>query len=328
MALTQKRLMNEIKQLSKDKLDFAQAIHDENDNFIFYFLLVGQSDSEYAGGYYIGKILLPKNYPESPGDFMMLTPNGRFTPNQKICLSNTGYHSNEWTPTWTIINNVKGIYSIFIEDKDTGISHIKMNPIIRKKFADESIQFNNKFYPHIFNRFNRFIDDNGMPLAEPIIENNKIKKPTKTVITKPEPVLVPVPTQEAKPEPVPIPVIVPVPTQEAKPEPEPVPIIPVPTQETKPELVPVPTQETKPEPVLVPVPTQETKPITKSGQAAIYREWLRCTNEKITKDFNNYLKNEQILSITNTCVENMNYNDYVVKSKKYSMKIFNLSSHN
>lgn len=163
---TEKRLHNELKDLKKNKTDFIQAIQDETNKLIFYFCLKGDKTSDYNGGYYIGKIILPADYPNNPGDFMMLTPNGRFTIDHKICLSNTGYHRDTWNPLWSIRNILLGIYSIWMDDKENGISHIHESPDIRRRYAKESMNFNMKYYNNIITRFDQFIKEDGSIMTE------------------------------------------------------------------------------------------------------------------------------------------------------------------
>jgi ubiquitin-conjugating enzyme E2 J2 len=163
---TEKRLHNELKDLKKNKTDFIQAVQDETNKLIFYFCLKGDPSSDYKGGYYIGKIILPPDYPNNPGDFMMLTPNGRFTIDSKICLSNTGYHKDTWNPLWSIRNILVGIYSIWMDDKENGISHIHESPAKRKVYAKESIEFNLKYYKNIITRFDQFIKEDGTVMTE------------------------------------------------------------------------------------------------------------------------------------------------------------------
>lgn len=119
--LTATRLKNEIKNLEKDRESYYQVIQDENNQFEFYFLLRGATDTAYKGGYYIGKIVLPKDYPTSPGEFYMLTPSGRFQTNSKICLTNSSYHKESWSPMWNIKNMVIGFVSVFLTDNTSGI---------------------------------------------------------------------------------------------------------------------------------------------------------------------------------------------------------------
>jgi ubiquitin-protein ligase len=184
--VTEKRLRNEMKELLKNKLEFAQAIQDENDKFIFYFLLKGDKDSDYNGGYYIGKIMLPQEYPAKAGDFMMLTPNGRFTINAKICLTNSGYHSESWTPIWNIKNMIIGFSSIFNTDLEHGISHIKDTPYNRRKFAEESVGYNLSFYKNIFIKFDQFVNPDGtIKVDQTIIEDKPPKKKNKDTVIVP-----------------------------------------------------------------------------------------------------------------------------------------------
>lgn len=177
--ITEKRLKHELKDLRKNKLDFAQAIQDETNKFIFYFLLKGDKESSYEGGYYIGKIMLPKEYPDKPGDFMMLTPNGRFMTNHKICLTNSGYHTDTWMPTWSIRNMIIGFASIFNSDVEHGISHIRESPEARKKYAKESIKFNLENHKNIFTRFTQFIKEDGSIITDDELEKIKTEKKLK-----------------------------------------------------------------------------------------------------------------------------------------------------
>jgi ubiquitin-conjugating enzyme E2 J2 len=59
-------------------------------------------DSPYHGGFYHGKLLLPKEYPLKPPNVMFITPNGRFKPGEKICMSFTSYHPESWSIAWGI----------------------------------------------------------------------------------------------------------------------------------------------------------------------------------------------------------------------------------
>lgn len=182
--LTEKRLHNELKDLKKNKTDFIQAIHDETNKLIFYFMLKGDPTSDYKDGYYIGKIILPTDYPNNPGDFMMLTPNGRFTTEHKICLSNTGYHRESWNPLWSIRNILLGIYSIWMDDKENGISHIHESPAKRKAYAKNSMNFNLKHYTEITTQFDQFIKEDGSvkneeEQKEALVHKKKDKKEKK-----------------------------------------------------------------------------------------------------------------------------------------------------
>lgn len=59
-----------------------------------HFHLIQGTDFE--GGFYHGRILLPIDYPFKPPNIVFLTPNGRFEAGKKICLSISAHHPEEW----------------------------------------------------------------------------------------------------------------------------------------------------------------------------------------------------------------------------------------
>ena len=160
-TITDKRIKYELRNLKKARMENIQVIQDENDKFTFYFLLKGIKKSDYDGGYYMGKIILPHDYPNSPVDYKMLTPSGRFTINTSICLTNSKYHKEQWTPSWNLENMTIGFISIFNDDSEHGISHIKDTPENRKAFARDSISYNLTHYKNTFKCFDQFVNSDG-----------------------------------------------------------------------------------------------------------------------------------------------------------------------
>lgn len=53
---------------------------DDDDLFSWYFTLRGAPDSDYEGGLYHGKIILPNNYPLSAPDLIFITVSNMFLP--------------------------------------------------------------------------------------------------------------------------------------------------------------------------------------------------------------------------------------------------------
>lgn len=58
--------------------------------------------SPYAGGIYHGVLLFPKEYPLRPPGVKLLTKNGRFHINRRLCLSMSDFHPESWNPMWSI----------------------------------------------------------------------------------------------------------------------------------------------------------------------------------------------------------------------------------
>ena len=151
--LRRKRFVNELKLLQREPLHYATAYPDKDNNLVWYFIIKGQKDTDYNGGEYIGKIMHSDKYPALPPDYMMLTPNGRFAPNSKICLTNSGYHREQWTPTWNIKTIIIAFYSIFIDDNTDGIAHIHLSKSQRAQLAKSSHNYNITKLSDIYNNF-------------------------------------------------------------------------------------------------------------------------------------------------------------------------------
>ncbi|XP_071440151.1 ubiquitin-conjugating enzyme E2 J1-like isoform X2 [Hetaerina americana] len=96
-----KRLMREAIEL-KDPADeyFVQPL--EDNLFEWHFTINGPPSTEFEGGIYHGRIVLPTEYPMKPPNIIILTPNGRFETNKSICLSISGHHPETWQPSWSI----------------------------------------------------------------------------------------------------------------------------------------------------------------------------------------------------------------------------------
>jgi ubiquitin-protein ligase len=156
--LFMKRMKGELKNLLENRTDFVQAIPDVDDITTFYFLLK-PSDYPYKGGLYIGKIKVPLNYPATAPSFYMLTPSGRFTINQEICLTNSRFHPEATTSAWNINSMSVAFISIFINDDTNGISHILDSAINREKYATQSYEYNMIHYKDIFTKFDTFINE-------------------------------------------------------------------------------------------------------------------------------------------------------------------------
>lgn len=161
--LTLKRLKGDFKLLKKDPHEYFEAYPNENNILEWDFLIKGPDDSPFEGGYYVGKIIHDKEYPLKPPDFMMMTPSGRYIINKKICLSNTGYHSSEWSSMWNITTILNGFLSIMLDEKEGGISHIHQPKKEQQVLAKQSIEYNKAHNREVLKKFKRFLDEDGNP---------------------------------------------------------------------------------------------------------------------------------------------------------------------
>jgi ubiquitin-conjugating enzyme E2 J2 len=116
----QGRLQQEFKNMLK-RTDLANFVAqpEETNIFEWHFCVFGLTDCPYEGGFYHGKLLFPRDYPFKPPGIMLLTPNGRFSTNKRICTNFSDYHPELWQPSWTVATIVVGLISFMNQDEIT-----------------------------------------------------------------------------------------------------------------------------------------------------------------------------------------------------------------
>ena len=87
-----KRLEREYLALKRSPPALVLAAPLEKDIRQWLFVLDGPADTPYTGGQYLGTITFPPTYPYAPPSIRVLTPSGRFVPNERICLSMSDFH--------------------------------------------------------------------------------------------------------------------------------------------------------------------------------------------------------------------------------------------
>ncbi|ESW19352.1 hypothetical protein PHAVU_006G117400 [Phaseolus vulgaris] len=97
-----KRILQEVKEMHSNPSDDFMSLPLEENIFEWQFAIRGPRDTEFEGGIYHGRIQLPSEYPFKPPSFMLLTPNGRFETQTKICLSISNHHPEHWQPSWSV----------------------------------------------------------------------------------------------------------------------------------------------------------------------------------------------------------------------------------
>ena len=174
-----KRLMSFITYCEKNPSEYYDARPDPS-NINIWFVKIKNLSDEYATGEYIMKIHFTEEYPFKPPDYYMMTPSGRFEINRKICFSNSGYHSESWSPLWGIHQIIMGMISFFYERTSNGISHISSTSSeTRANFALDSVEYNNKNLKSTLALFEMPLDTNS-PTAQ---TTTKATKATKATIT-------------------------------------------------------------------------------------------------------------------------------------------------
>lgn len=125
-----------------------------------HFVLEGNANTPYEGGVYHGKLVFPKEYPLKPPSVLMLTPNGRFQTNRRLCLSMSDFHPETWNPMWSVSTILTGLYSFMIENNPT-LGSIETSTKKKRAFAAHSLAWNvkhgdpmfSKLFPEYVERF-------------------------------------------------------------------------------------------------------------------------------------------------------------------------------
>ncbi|XP_013999668.1 ubiquitin-conjugating enzyme E2 J2 isoform X7 [Salmo salar] len=129
-----KRLMKEAAEL-RDPTEHYHAQPLEDNLFEWHFSVRGPPDSDFDGGVYHGRIVLPPEYPMKPPSIILLTPNGRFEVGKKICLSISGHHPETWQPSWSIRTALIAIIGFMPTKGEGAIGSLDYNPEERRGLA-------------------------------------------------------------------------------------------------------------------------------------------------------------------------------------------------
>ena len=97
--------------------------------------------TDFEGGVYHGRILLPSEYPMKPPNIIFLTPNGRFEVGKKICLSISAYHPEEWQPAWGVRLILEALVSFLPTEGGGAVGALDYGPEERRRLAKASASF-------------------------------------------------------------------------------------------------------------------------------------------------------------------------------------------
>jgi len=156
-----KRINKEIQLYEKSNFIFDNLIlqYKEDDLHTWYFIIYNLKDTDYENGIYLGEVSLPDTYPFKAPDFKFLTHTGRFEINKKLCTTFTGFHNDQWCPSWNICSMCAGLTSFMTDAQNTteskGIGGIETTKEEKQKIALKSRDTikNNEIFNNYFKKF-------------------------------------------------------------------------------------------------------------------------------------------------------------------------------
>lgn len=137
------RLKQDYLRLKRDPVPYITAEPLPTNILEWHYVVCGPENSPYEGGFYHGKLVFPREFPFKPPSIYMLTPNGRFKTNKKLCLSISDFHPDTWNPAWSVSTILTGLLSFMLEKSPT-LGSIETSDYDKRQFAYQSLEFNLK----------------------------------------------------------------------------------------------------------------------------------------------------------------------------------------
>lgn len=176
-----KRLTKEFLGVQKSPVPYIVTKPKEDNILEWHYVISGPEDSPYAGGEYWGKLIFPADYPFKPPGIRIMTPNGRFKTDYRLCLSMSDYHPDTWNPSWSVSTILTGLLSFMLEDTSTTGS-IQTTTAEKKILAKQSATYNRSVaqFKDLFPELLKLETSSGQAASEPEPAATELKPPPAT----------------------------------------------------------------------------------------------------------------------------------------------------
>lgn len=162
---SQKRLAKEYKSIQANPPPYITAKPNDENILEWHYIISGPPNTPFNEGQYHGILRFPAEYPFKPPSISMITPNGRFATNTRLCLSMSDYHPDTWNPAWSVATILTGLLSFMTGDECTTGS-INTTDNVKKRLAKESKQWNNNENQRFIKQFPDVVLKNKEDIAK------------------------------------------------------------------------------------------------------------------------------------------------------------------
>lgn len=135
------RLKQDYMRLKNDPVPYVLAEPLPSNILEWHYVVRGPEKTPYEGGMYHGKLIFPREFPFKPPSIYMITPNGRFKVNTRLCLSISDFHPDTWNPAWSVSTILTGLLSFMLETSPT-LGSIETTEYEKRQLAFRSLTFN------------------------------------------------------------------------------------------------------------------------------------------------------------------------------------------
>lgn len=182
----QKRLTKEYRTLTANPPPFIVAKPNEENILEWHYLITGPDHTPFENGQYHGILRFPSEYPFKPPSISVVTPNGRFACNTRLCLSMLDYHPDTWNPAWSVSTILTGLLSFMTGDESTTGS-INTSDNVRRRLAKDLKSWNinenqrfKKIFPELIEKNKQDIElmkkkeeENQKNISKSLIDDEK-----------------------------------------------------------------------------------------------------------------------------------------------------------
>lgn len=161
---SQRRLTKEYKAIQLTPPPYITAKPNDENILEWHYIITGPPNTPFEHGQYHGLLRFPQEYPFKPPSISMITPNGRFSCNTRLCLSMSDYHPDTWNPAWSVATILTGLLS-FMTGEESTTGSITTSENVKRKLARDSKKWNVRENPRFVKQFPDVVKQNKQEIA-------------------------------------------------------------------------------------------------------------------------------------------------------------------